>query len=713
MFKKTKKRLSILIVIAMMLSMFAGIASAAPVAPYTVFSSGFTTVTTGENKLGGTLTVAERISTLGDEGWGRTGTVYITVQLPDGVTFNVRPTSDDILEYVSAGAAFHAATDSMLRVAVDPDDYQSVTFYFNEEDFSALDIATDVSGDIKAAVEVQKVIDNAVQWIENESRTIARVAAKDVKVTAGTPTRVQMGTNRKAAKITIAEGLAGSFKTNEDIRLEIVTTGVTFYNYAPTFSQSQLPGATVVQELYNSGKELRINTGTQSAIFAGKLEITPFLNVNPTVTGDIQIRVRSATAGSDVPTTTLVVATLGSTAAELDAAINTTGTIYAGHEAKVVGTSSTKPAQFEIAAVGGALPQPRIVILELSEGVEFDEDDPFTVQRKSGTSWAVVEPDINLYSDNTKAWFQTEDWSAATALRIKDIKVIAAGDAKAGDISVKVSGSLGAEGNVVIGKVAKPFTATSEIVRLSYPGMDQAASDIIITETAKGTIVDGKLELELPTGVSFTSNSRVRVTEGDLSLGTTTYANGKVTIVVSAKSTTPSTITIDRIKYDVSRNALEGNVNVTINGLDGSWVDSETIATVANARVGTVAGNTVFTIGSTSYVVDGKTFTMDVSPFIKDGRTLLPLRFAADAVGTEEILWDSVRKTVTLIRGDRVVQVTVGSTTMLINGAAITMDIAPVIVDGRTMLPIRWVGMALRANVDWDADAKTVTVTPY
>jgi hypothetical protein len=185
---------------------------------------------------------------------------------------------------------------------------------------------------------------------------------------------------------------------------------------------------------------------------------------------------------------------------------------------------------------------------------------------------------------------------------------------------------------------------------------------------------------------------------------------------VTNKSSEASTITIDRISYNVSRAAMEGPLTVKVKGCDSCWYYEDHLATVVNARIGAgIGGATVFTIGSMAYTVDGKSLTMDVAPVIKNGRTLLPLRFAAEAAGVnaDEIIWDPVRKAVTLIRGDRVVQVTIGSTTMLINGAVVTMDVAPEIIDGRTMLPIRWIGLALRANVEWNADARSVTVTPY
>jgi len=104
---------------------------------------------------------------------------------------------------------------------------------------------------------------------------------------------------------------------------------------------------------------------------------------------------------------------------------------------------------------------------------------------------------------------------------------------------------------------------------------------------------------------------------------------------------------------------------------------------------------------------------MDVAPYIKDGRTYLPVRYVADALGVTEdnILWDPVTRSVTIFKGDRIAQMTIDSTTLLVNGVEINMDVAPEITNGRTMLPVRWMTQALGAGIAWDAETQTVTVT--
>jgi hypothetical protein len=124
------------------------------------------------------------------------------------------------------------------------------------------------------------------------------------------------------------------------------------------------------------------------------------------------------------------------------------------------------------------------------------------------------------------------------------------------------------------------------------------------------------------------------------------------------------------------------------------------------------AGNVgVFTVGSTEYLVNGKTFSMDVAPFVQDGRTFIPVRYAAAVMGVpqESIAFDSGE--ITLTEGDRVVKLRYGSNLLEVNGVSLNMDVDVLIVDGRTMLPVRWVGLALGAEVAWDGGNETITIT--
>jgi hypothetical protein len=60
-------------------------------------------------------------------------------------------------------------------------------------------------------------------------------------------------------------------------------------------------------------------------------------------------------------------------------------------------------------------------------------------------------------------------------------------------------------------------------------------------------------------------------------------------------------------------------------------------------------------------------------------------------ISSSNIIWDPNSQKVTIIDGQNVAQLTIGSTTMLLNGGPITMDIAPAISNGRIFLPMNWV----------------------
>lgn len=59
-----------------------------------------------------------------------------------------------------------------------------------------------------------------------------------------------------------------------------------------------------------------------------------------------------------------------------------------------------------------------------------------------------------------------------------------------------------------------------------------------------------------------------------------------------------------------------------------------------------------FNIGRTSYTIGENTFLTDIAPYIKDGRTMVPVAFVAPALGTEPAHWDPVGRVVTIKKGD-------------------------------------------------------------
>jgi len=109
-------------------------------------------------------------------------------------------------------------------------------------------------------------------------------------------------------------------------------------------------------------------------------------------------------------------------------------------------------------------------------------------------------------------------------------------------------------------------------------------------------------------------------------------------------------------------------------------------------------------------ILDGKTMSFDVPPQLMNGRTMVPLRAVFEAMGAH-VDWDGETETVTGTKGDTVVVLTIGDTSPTINEQVVTIDQPGVIVDGRTLAPLRFVGEAFGGIVGWDGDSQTVTIT--
>ena len=107
--------------------------------------------------------------------------------------------------------------------------------------------------------------------------------------------------------------------------------------------------------------------------------------------------------------------------------------------------------------------------------------------------------------------------------------------------------------------------------------------------------------------------------------------------------------------------------------------------------------------------LDGRYIYTDVDPVIQNGRTMFPLRAAGEALEAE-VVWDQASQTATATKNGNTVIFTLNNKTYYINGEAHTADVAPALVNNRTMLPIRAFGEAFGVTVDWDQALYDVTI---
>ena len=118
----------------------------------------------------------------------------------------------------------------------------------------------------------------------------------------------------------------------------------------------------------------------------------------------------------------------------------------------------------------------------------------------------------------------------------------------------------------------------------------------------------------------------------------------------------------------------------------------------------------VLTIGEKEAMVDNKVVVSDVAPLIKEGRTYTPARFVAEQLGAK-VTWNEAKQLVTVTKGDIVIELTINSTVAKVNGKAVEMDAAAFIRDSRTYTPARFVAEQLGAKVVWDDTTRQVTIT--
>jgi hypothetical protein len=114
-------------------------------------------------------------------------------------------------------------------------------------------------------------------------------------------------------------------------------------------------------------------------------------------------------------------------------------------------------------------------------------------------------------------------------------------------------------------------------------------------------------------------------------------------------------------------------------------------------------------LNSKQAFIDGKETQMDVAPMLVSGNTMVPLRFIGEALSAT-IDWDGNEKKVTYKLGKQEVIVWIGKKEALVNGSQMTMVTAPVIISGKTLVPLRFIGEALGASVEWVASTKSILI---
>lgn len=230
-------------------------------------------------------------------------------------------------------------------------------------------------------------------------------------------------------------------------------------------------------------------------------------------------------------------------------------------------------------------------------------------------------------------------------------------------------------GNTTEDSINITLNTTIPILRIDSPLNDwQVFNDPNIL--VKGTISP-------VSNISLTINGSNVSINSDGSFEYTTEVKNKGMNIISVVAT-----------YNLSGKTISRNIIVVYNPV----VEKKTITVVLK-------------VGSNEALIDGKKEQLEAMPYIdpNSNRTLVPLRFISEAFGAK-VDWDPLTKSVTIVLGSKRIVLQIGNEKALINGVFTQLDQPPLIKNGRTMVPIRFISESLGAKVSWDANTRAITI---
>ncbi len=328
-----------------------------------------------------------------------------------------------------------------------------------------------------------------------------------------------------------------------------------------------------------------------------------------------------------------------------------------------------------------------------------------------------------------------------------------------GDVKVTLGGEFD-DVEFKVATVKAPYTIEAKTSEVLIDYRYVPVNEIVIKEADVDLLEEGDVIVLGVEKMDFEDAGKYEVTSGDIEVDVTIDDDADNTaqliVEVTDDSTEASTITISGLELYLDRTlpvggyALEnvGGVDNNNHALNILWENSTTndadaiggykyvpnrnlastglfkydelvcndsyVEVVTAGRDQDDSSTTrkiVITIGSTTMAVGTETITLDAPAYINsDNYTMLPLRAVSEAFGAT-VGWDDASRTVTLMMGQRIVSMTIGSKTMYINGTPVAMNTAPEIVSERTFLPVRDLCNALGiTKIDWNEASATVTL---
>ena len=124
------------------------------------------------------------------------------------------------------------------------------------------------------------------------------------------------------------------------------------------------------------------------------------------------------------------------------------------------------------------------------------------------------------------------------------------------------------------------------------------------------------------------------------------------------------------------------------------------------------ANKVVLTLGSNNVLLNDNQYQLETPPVVLEGTSFLPIRFVAEEILGAAVKWDSTTKVIAITKGEDNVKLSLESGQAMVNGQKVSISNPPFIKDGRTLVPLRFLAENLNLRIVFNPTEKTITITP-
>ena len=436
--------------------------------------------------------------------------------------------------------------------------------------------------------------------------------------------------------------------------------------------------------------------------------------------------------------------------------------IWAGKDNTEDGTNTLKVSVEE--NTGDILNTSRKATFTFPEGIEVAGVD------FGGTTNDAFKCEIDENVVTIRNYSKTNSESKKTDFDVKFI--LNAAPTFSGDVNVTLGGQFD-DVSLKVATVKAPYTVAAKTSEVLIDYRYVPVNDIVITEAEEGILEEDDEIILAVEKMDFEDAGKVEVTEGDIDVDVDIDVDfdydyydwldknkAYLSVTVNDESTEASTIVISGLELYLDRTlpvggyALQnvGAANILwensstaktsdvgfqpydpdetyeatgINGVNAlvypaffkykaitvndSYVD--VITSARDQDDSTTNKKIIITVGASTMAVGTETVNLDAPAYINsENYTMLPVRAISEAFGAT-VNWDNASRTVTVLSGQRIISMTIGSRTMYINGTPVAMNTTAAIVNDRTFIPVRDLANSLGISaINWTEASGTVTL---